>query len=160
MFSFTTAHCVQVRTNKSLTAHVAAKRKMFSVLSFSESLLIKSVANIHLSVYSRFSNKSFAAEDVFIDSKQDRNDQKWTKSPYKIKQLRFSKHIINLVHKGKVSEAVEVFESMRSNKVKPDAVVYNALIAGYGRAGNVEASFKVFNQVSHSYYTAGNVLLL
>ncbi len=94
---------------------------------------------------------SFTAEDKFSEelaSKEDRNEHRWTKSPYKIKQLRFSKHIINLVAKGNVSEAVDVFESMKNNNVKADAVVYNALIAGYGRAGNVEASFKVFNQVS------------
>ncbi len=109
-----------------------------------------------LSLCNKLSSKSFTAEDRSTDPntyKRGRNDEdcenhKWTKSPYKIKQLRFSRHIVNLVHKGKVSEAAEVFESMRGNKVKADAVVYNSLIAGYGGSGNVEASFRVFNQVS------------
>ncbi len=123
-------------------------------------LLVKNAgSHIHLrtlSLCSKLSNKSFTAEDRSTDpnpykrgrNDEDRDNHRWTKSPYKIKQLRFSRHIVNLVHKGKVSEAAEVFESMRGNKVKADAVVYNSLIAGYGRSGNIEASFKVFNQVS------------
>ena len=73
--------------------------------------------------------------------------QKWTKSPYRIKQLRFSRHIMNLVHKGKMADAVEVFETMRKKGIKPEAVIYNSLIGGFRRQGNIRESFRTFNQV-------------
>ena len=72
---------------------------------------------------------------------------KWQRSPWKVKQLRFTRHIMNLVKKGKVSEAHEVFEHMKKGKVHPEVAVFNTLIAGYGREGDVKSSFKLFNEV-------------
>ena len=72
---------------------------------------------------------------------------KWQRSPWKVKQLRFTRHIMNLVKKGKVSEAHEVFEHMKKGKVHPEVAVFNTLIAGYGREGDIKSSFKLFNEV-------------
>lgn len=72
---------------------------------------------------------------------------KWQKSPWKVKQLRFTRHIMNLVRKGKVSEAQDVFEQMKKGKVHPELAVFNTLIAGYGRQGDVKSSFRLFNEV-------------
>ena len=72
---------------------------------------------------------------------------KWQRSPWKVKQLRFTRHIMNLVKKGKVNEAHEVFEQMKMGKMHPDVAVFNTLIAGYGREGDVKSSFKLFNEV-------------
>lgn len=77
-----------------------------------------------------------------------KDNLKWQKNPWRVKQLRFSRHIRNLVRKGKTEEAHEVFEQMKKDKVQPDVAVYNTLIAGYGREGNVQACFKLFNEVS------------
>lgn len=84
---------------------------------------------------------------MYKRSRSNVDNKRWTKNPYKIKQLRFSRHIVNLVHKGKVSEAADVLEYMRRNRVQPDAAVYNSLISGYGKQGNLNAGFRVFNQV-------------
>ena len=77
-----------------------------------------------------------------------KDNLKWQRSPWKVKQLRFSRHIRNLVRKGKVGEAHKVFEQMKKGKVQPDVAVYNTLIAGYGREGSVQTCFKLFNEVS------------
>ena len=79
-------------------------------------------------------------------------DQGWTRSPYKVKQLRYTRHIMNLISKGKASEAGEVFELMKKAGVKPETAVYNTLIAGYGRQGDAKESFHLFNQVSVLLY--------
>lgn len=76
-----------------------------------------------------------------------KDNLKWQKSPWKVKQLRFTRHIMNLVRKGKIDEAHKVFQQMKRGKVHPDAAVYNTLIAGYGRKGNVQACFRLFNEV-------------
>ena len=90
-----------------------------------------------------------ATEAVPKQGKYVRKDNlKWQKSPWKVKQLRFTRHIRNLVRKGKVGEAHEVFEQMKKGKVRPDVAVFNTLIAGYGREGNVQTCFKLFNEVS------------
>ena len=76
---------------------------------------------------------------------------KWQRSPWKVKQLRFARQIMNLVRKGKVSEAHEVFEQMKKGKVHPDVAVFNTLIAGYGREGDAKSGFKLFNEVHCTY---------
>ena len=76
-----------------------------------------------------------------------KDNLKWRKSPWKVKQLRFTRHIMNLVRKGKVDEAHDVFEQMKKGKVHPEVAIFNTLIAGYGRRGNVHASFRLFNEV-------------
>ena len=96
----------------------------------------------------RKQNKDVSIDNMLSDSSSWRGGhQKWTKSPYRIRQLRFSRHIMNLVHKGKMAEAVEVFELMRKNGVKPETVVYNSLIGGFGKQGNIRESFRMFSQV-------------
>lgn len=79
-----------------------------------------------------------------------KDNLKWRKSPWKVKQLRYTRHIMNLIKKGKVEEAREVFVSMKEGKVRAEAVVYNTLIAGYGRQGDIQSAFRVFNDVSYS----------
>ena len=59
---------------------------------------------------------------------------------------------MNLISKGKASEAGEVFELMKKAGVKPETAVYNTLIAGYGRQGDAKESFHLFNQVSILLY--------
>jgi pentatricopeptide repeat protein len=97
---------------------------------------------------------SFIAEelvDAFTDdaagSRLRLNRQK---SPQEVQQLRFSRHIENLVKKGRVGEAHEVFQQMKQAQVQPNVFVFNLLIAGYGRKGDVRTCFKLFNEVSPS----------
>ena len=66
----------------------------------------------------------------------------------KVKQLRFTRHIQNLVKEGKMKKAREVFEQMKQAQVQLDDLIFNVLIAGYRRQGNVWACFKLFNEVS------------
>lgn len=73
---------------------------------------------------------------------------KWQKSREEVEQGRFRRHIDNLVKKGKVEEAHEVFEQMKEAQVQPDDFVFNLLIAGYRKVGDVQACFKLFNEVS------------
>ena len=91
---------------------------------------------------------------------------RWRKNPQKVQQLRFAKHITNLVRKGKVNlrvvrnslcnydvfwqleEAEEVLGHMRGKGVKPEAAVFNTLLAGLGRRGDAAHAFKIFNNVS------------
>ena len=77
-----------------------------------------------------------------------KDNLKWHKSPWKVKQLRFSRHILNLVKKGKMEEAQKVFEQMKERKVQPDVAIFNVLIAGYGRRGDAHISFRLFNEVN------------
>ena len=76
-----------------------------------------------------------------------KDNLKWHKSPWKVKQLRFSRHIANLVKKGKMAEAQQVFEHMKEGKIHPDVATFNVLIAGHGRLGDASTSFKLFNEV-------------
>ena len=64
---------------------------------------------------------------------------------------------MNLISKGKASEAGEVFELMKKAGVKPETAVYNTLIAGYGRQGDAKESFHLFNQVSILLYLYHNL---
>ena len=73
---------------------------------------------------------------------------KWWKSPEEVKQIRFTRHIDNLVRKGKVGEAHEVFEQMKEAQVQPNEIIFNVLITGYRKEGDVQACFKLFNEVS------------
>ena len=66
---------------------------------------------------------------------------------------------MNLISKGKASEAGEVFELMKKAGVKPETAVYNTLIAGYGRQGDAKESFHLFNQVSVYLYHCSAVCL-
>ncbi len=77
------------------------------------------------------------------------------KSPQEVQQLRFSRHIENLVKKGRVGEAHEVFQQMKQARVQPNVFVFNLLIAGYGRKGDVRTCFKLFNEVSPSVGAMG-----
>lgn len=74
------------------------------------------------------------------------------KHPQEVQQLRFARHIENLVKKGRVGEAHEVFQRMKQARVQPNVFVFNLLIAGYGREGDVRTCFKLFNEVSLMRY--------
>lgn len=80
------------------------------------------------------------------------DDQRFRQNPWKLKQKRFARHIINLVKKSQQTEAVKVLEQMKSAKVKPDAVVYNSILAGYGKQGDVKKAFKTFNEVCYNIF--------
>lgn len=69
------------------------------------------------------------------------------KSPWRLKQERQSRQVLNLVRKGMVSEAVHTLDLMKKARLKPDVVVYNSIIAGYSRQGDVRQAFKTFNEV-------------
>ena len=107
----------------------------------------------HRFVHKRAPNVKTAATDdgtlkLRLDKFIRKDNLKWHKSPWKVKQLRFTRHITNLIKKGKVEEAREVFDSMKKTKVRAEAVVYNTMIAGYGRQGDMRTAFKLFNDVS------------
>lgn len=68
-------------------------------------------------------------------------------NPWKLKLLRYQRHISNLVKKSCQSEAVQVLEQMKRSKVRPDVVVYNTILSGYGKQGDVNSAFKTFNEV-------------
>ena len=78
-----------------------------------------------------------------------------------VQQLRFGRHIESLVKKGRVGEAHEVFQQMKQAKVQPNVFVFNLLIAGYGREGDVRTCFKLFNEVSPMRYgtSVGEIIL-
>ena len=73
------------------------------------------------------------------------------KSPWAVRQLRFARHIENLMKKGRVGEAHEVFEKMKLARVQPNVFVFNNLIAGYSKQGDVQTCFKLFNEVRQEY---------
>lgn len=70
------------------------------------------------------------------------------RNSWKLKQQRYCINITNLVRKSKQSEAVKMFDQMLRSKVKPDVVVYNTILAGYGKQGDANMAFKTFNQVT------------
>ena len=41
---------------------------------------------------------------------------------------------------------------MQNERVTPEVPLFNSLIAGYGRQGDIRTAFKLFNDVSFSYY--------
>ena len=45
---------------------------------------------------------------------------------------------------------VEVLEEMKQNKVKPDVVTYNAMIAGFCDDKDFDASFEVVNEMERN----------
>ena len=47
-----------------------------------------------------------------------------------------------------LEEAEEVLGHMRGKGVKPEAAVFNTLLAGLGRRGDAAHAFKIFNNVS------------
>lgn len=49
---------------------------------------------------------------------------------------------------SQVEEAEEVLGHMLRGKVHPEVAIFNTLIAGYGRRGEVRKAFKLFNTVS------------
>ena len=53
-----------------------------------------------------------------------------------------------------VAEAQEVFGHMQNERVTPEVPLFNSLIAGYGRQGDIRTAFKLFNNVSFSCYLA------
>ena len=71
----------------------------------------------------------------------------YKKSPWKLREQRFSRHIANLVKKSRQEEAVTVLEQMKRSRVRPDEVVYNTILSGYAKQGNVKLAFKTFNEV-------------
>ena len=42
---------------------------------------------------------------------------------------------------------MQVLGQMKRSKVRPDTVIYNMLLSGYGRQGDVQNAFKIFNEV-------------
>lgn len=81
------------------------------------------------------------------EGEEDGVSHRWHTDPRKLKQLRYSRHILNLVKKSQQSEAVQVLEQMKRARVKPDVVVYNAILSGYARQGDAKMAFKTFNEV-------------
>ena len=71
-----------------------------------------------------------------------------TRNLWRLRQQRYAKHISNLVKKCRQEEAVQVLEQMKRSRVRPDVVVYNTLISGYAKQGNIKMAFKMFNEVS------------
>ena len=78
---------------------------------------------------------------------QREDNARWAKSPWKMKQQRHSQQVLNLVRKGKVSEAEQVLQQMKKARLKPDVVVYNSILTGYSRQGDFKQAFKTFNEV-------------
>ena len=70
------------------------------------------------------------------------------RNPWKLKLERYRRHISNLVKKSRQAEAVEVLEQMKRARVRPDVGVYNTILSGYGKEGDVKRAFKIFNEVS------------
>ncbi|KAK4525051.1 hypothetical protein GAYE_SCF07G2956 [Galdieria yellowstonensis] len=48
---------------------------------------------------------------------------------------------------GRMEEALQLFEEIKSIGEKPDEYTYNALIKGYARAGNVQSAVQISNQM-------------
>lgn len=70
-----------------------------------------------------------------------------TRNLWRLKQQRYSKHIGNLVRKNRQEEAVQVLEQMKRSRVRPDVVVYNTILSGYAKQGNIKMAFRTFNEV-------------
>jgi pentatricopeptide repeat protein len=70
------------------------------------------------------------------------------KNPWKLKLERYRRHISNLVKQSRQTEAVELLEQMKKSKVRPDVGIYNTIISGYGKQGDLKNAFKTFNEVS------------
>lgn len=70
------------------------------------------------------------------------------RNPWKLKLERYRRHISNLVRKSRQAEAVEVLEQMKRSRVRPDVGIYNTILSGYGKEGDVKSAFKIFNEVS------------
>ena len=73
--------------------------------------------------------------------------KQWVKSVFRMRQERYSRQVLNLVRKVKVSEAARVLDKMKKGRLGPDVVVYNNIILGYGREGEYKLAFKTFNEV-------------
>lgn len=50
--------------------------------------------------------------------------------------------------RGNEEEALTLFEEMKTNRIYPEVVMFNNLIAALGRKGKVKEAFKLFNDVS------------
>lgn len=78
---------------------------------------------------------------------QEPPDSGRKKNPWKLRQLRYCRHIMSLVRKSRQKEAVQVLEQMKRSRVRPDVVVYNSILSGYAKQGDVKMAFKTFNEV-------------
>ncbi len=80
-------------------------------------------------------------------AEQDGHGQAREGNYWKAKLDRYRKHISNLVRKSRQDEAVQLLEQMERSKVRPDVVVYNTILSGYGKHGDLKNAFKTFNEV-------------
>ena len=162
------SRCGSIR-NSSYLKHLQARFACYTTLFWRSTLLSRTVRPLSLTTANRKPKKlvedgdrsSLIAEEL-VDAYTDdaagsRLRLKRQKHPQEVQQLRFARHIENLVKKGRVGEAHEVFQRMKQARVQPNVFVFNLLIAGYGREGDVRTCFKLFNEVSpmrYSVYTS------
>ncbi|XP_057873381.1 pentatricopeptide repeat-containing protein DOT4, chloroplastic-like [Cryptomeria japonica] len=55
--------------------------------------------------------------------------------------------ISGYAHNGQDAEALEIFNEMQREGLKPDLITWNALIAGYSHTGKTAEAMKLFNQM-------------
>ena len=151
-------------TNSSYLKHLQARVACYATLFLRSSFPSQTVRPLSLTTANRKpkklvenDDKSSLTPEELVDAYTDDSAGsglrlKRQKHPQEVQQLRFGRHIESLVKKGRVGEAHEVFQQMKQAKVQPNVFVFNLLIAGYGREGDVRMCFKLFNEVSPMRY--------
>lgn len=151
-------------TNLSYLKHLQARVACYATLFLRSSLPSQTVRPLSLTTANRKPKKlvengdrSNLISEELVDAYTDDSAGsglrlKRQKHPQEVQQLRFGRHIENLVKKGRVGEAHEVFQQMKQARVQPNVFIFNLLIAGYGREGDIRTCFKLFNEVSSMRY--------
>ncbi|XP_062175798.1 pentatricopeptide repeat-containing protein At5g39710 [Alnus glutinosa] len=159
-FTYTTlinAYCVEGDLHKALHLHDEMIQKGFLPDAVSYSVLINGLnKQARTREAKRLLLKLFYEESVPNDVTYDTLIENCSNIEFK--------GVVGLVKgfctKGMMNEADQVFQSMLQKNHKPDEAVYNVIIHGHSRSGNVQKAYNLYKEMLNSGFVPHTVTVI
>ncbi|KAF3958693.1 hypothetical protein CMV_016419 [Castanea mollissima] len=159
-FTYTTlinAYCVEGDLNKALQLHDEMVQKGFLPDAVTYSVLINGLnKQARTREAKRLLLKLFYEESVPNDVTYNTLIDNCSDNEFK--------SVVALVKgfcmKGLMDEADQVFQSMLQRKHRPDEAVYNVIIHGHCRGGNVQRAYNLYNEMLNSGFVPHTVTVI